>query len=409
MDFLKTELPNGLTVIGERNPQAKSLALGYFVRTGSRDENTDVSGVSHFLEHMMFKGNERFSPQDINREFDRIGAKYNAFTSEEVTAYHGAVLPDRQTELLELLTNLMRPSLRPEDFDLEKHVILEEIEMYKDRPSFAVFDALRPAYFREHPLGNSILGSSESINALTREEMLDYFERRYAPNNLLLGAVGNFDWDGLLEQVSQLTSGWTPAVTGRTYPDYTPKPGLEIIESSKFNRAHLALMAPGYASQDERRFAAGVLALAIGDSDGSRLYWALVDNGLTDSANLDHTAEDGLGSFSLYASCDPQRAQEVLDTLRSVLQRVQREGITPGELERAKRKLAVGLTLRAETPYGQLFPLGLEYLDTGEYRSLKDTVETVTRVTLEDTNAILADHPFDQLTTVALGPISSLS
>ena len=153
MEFLQTTLQNGLTVIGERNPQTKSLALGYFVRTGSRDESADVSGVSHFLEHMMFKGNQRFSPQDINREFDRIGAKYNAFTSEEVTAYHGAVLPERQSELLEILTNLMRPSLRQEDFDMEKNVILEEIEMYKDRPSFAVFDALRPLYFRDHPLG----------------------------------------------------------------------------------------------------------------------------------------------------------------------------------------------------------------------------------------------------------------
>ncbi len=409
MDFLKTELPNGLTVIGEHNPQAKSLALGYFVRTGSRDETHDISGVSHFLEHMMFKGNERFSPQDINREFDRIGAKYNAFTSEEVTAYHGAVLPDRQTELLELLTNLMRPSLREDDFEVEKKVILEEIEMYKDRPSFAVFDALRPAYFRDHPLGNSILGSSDSIRALTRDAMQAYFNRRYAPNNLVLGAAGNFDWDGVLRQVSSLTVDWTPSEVGRTHPTYTPHTSLEIINTSKFNRAHLALMSPGYASQDARRFAAGVLGLAIGDSDGSRLYWALVDNGLADSASLDHTSEDGIGSFSIYASSDPERAQEVLDTLRKVLETVQLEGITPGELERAKRKLAVGLTLRAETPYGQLFPLGLEYLDTGEYRSLKDTVTAVTAVTLEDIGAILAERPFDQLTTVALGPISSLN
>lgn len=405
MEFLQTTLPNGLNVIGERNPQTKSLALGYFVRTGSRDETSEVSGVSHFLEHMMFKGNERFSPQDINREFDRIGAKYNAFTSEEVTAYHGAVLPERQSELLEILTNLMRPTLRQEDFDIEKNVILEEIEMYKDRPSFAVFDALRPAYFRDHPLGNSILGSSENIKSLTRDAMLAYFERRYAPNNLLLAATGNFDWDAALAQASSLTSGWTPSTGGRSYPSFKAQPKLEIINTTKFNRAHLALMCPGYASQDERRFAAGVLGLAIGDSDGSRLYWALVDNGMADSANLDHTAEDGLGSFSIYASCNPERTQEVLDRLRGVLTQTQREGITAEELERAKRKLAVGLTLRAETPYGQLFPLGLEYIDTSEYRSLKDTVEAVTKVTLDDVNAILAERPFDSMTTVALGPV----
>ncbi len=409
MEFLQTTLENGLTVIGERNPQTKSLALGYFVRTGSRDESADVSGVSHFLEHMMFKGNQRFSPQDINREFDRIGAKYNAFTSEEVTAYHGAVLPERQMELLEILTNLMRPSLRQEDFDIEKNVILEEIEMYKDRPSFEVFDALRPLYFRDHPLGNSILGSSQNIQSLTRDAMLSYFERRYAPNNLLLSATGNFDWDAVLAQASSLTADWLPAQGGRNYPDFVPHPKLEVISTSKFNRTHLAAMCPGYASQDPRRFAAGVLGLAIGDSDGSRMYWALVDNGLADSANLDHTAEDRLGNFSIYASCNPERSQEVLDGVRTVLADAQRDGLTSDELERAKRKLAVGLTLRAETPYGQLFPLGLEYLDLSEYKSLKDTVQAVTDVTLEDVNAMLAERPFDQLTTVALGPITSLN
>ena len=239
--------------------------------------------------------------------------------------------------------------------------------------------------------------------------MLAYFERRYAPNNLLLAATGNFDWDAVLAQASSLTADWIPSSGGRDYPEFVPHPKLEVISTSKFNRTHLAAMCPGYASQDPRHFAAGVLGLAIGDSDGSRMYWALVDNGLADSANLDHTAEDGLGSFSIYASCNPERSQEVLDGVRAVLAEAQRSGITSGELERAKRKLAVGLTLRAETPYGQLFPLGLEYLDLSEYKSLKDTVQAVTDVTLEDVNAMLAERPFDQLTTVALGPITSLN
>ena len=409
MEFLKHTTPNGLTIIGERNPQAKSVALGYFVRTGSRDETPEVSGVSHFLEHMMFKGNENLSPQDINREFDRIGAKYNAFTSEEVTAYHGAVLPERQTELLELLTSMMRPSLRQDDFDTEKHVILEEIEMYKDRPTFVAFDAIRPLYFDHHPLGQSILGSSESITALTRNAMLEYFTRRYAPNNLLLAAAGNMDWDALLDQAGQLTSGWTRAQTGREYPAFAAQPRVQVIETTKFNRAHIALMAPGYGSNDPRRYAAGVLAQAIGDTEGSRLYWALVDNGLADNASLDHNAEDGLGSYAAYTSTDPERAQTVLDTLCNVLLEVQEHGITQHELERAKRKLAVGLTLRAETPYGQLFPLGLEYLDTSTYLSLQDTVQHITQVTLEEVRSVLNDRPFDRLTIVGLGPISSLN
>ena len=152
------QLENGLTLIGEHSPSARSLAAGFFVRTGARDETSEVSGVSHFLEHMMFKGTHRRSPEAVNREFDEMGARYNAFTSEEETVYYGNVLPQFQPRLLDLLGDMMRPALRDEDFDMEKNVILEEIAMYQDRPQFCVFDLARTKYFGSHSLGQSILG-----------------------------------------------------------------------------------------------------------------------------------------------------------------------------------------------------------------------------------------------------------
>src|SRR3712207_1496853 len=184
MRYDRHTLANGLEIVGEHNPAAKSMALGFFTRTCARDETPEVSGVSHFLEHMMFKGSERRSAKDVNREFDEIGARNNAFTSEENTVYYGAVLPEFQDRLLDLLADILRPSLRQEDFQTEKKVILEEIAMYRDRPRFVAFDLARETYHHGHPLGNSVLGSTESISALTRDQMQEYFERRYASNNV---------------------------------------------------------------------------------------------------------------------------------------------------------------------------------------------------------------------------------
>ena len=167
--FDKKVLDNGLTIIGEHNPRAVSSAVGYMVHTGARDETPEMAGVSHFLEHMLFKGNERLSADDINRTFDELGADYNAYTSEERTVYYGAVPADRAGELLGLLTELMQPSLRQEDFDMEKKVILEEIAMYQDRPSQRLFELANERYWAGHPLGNSVLGSNESVGGLERD------------------------------------------------------------------------------------------------------------------------------------------------------------------------------------------------------------------------------------------------
>src|SRR5262249_52366256 len=151
--------------------------------TGARDETEQVAGVSHFLEHMLFKGTDRRSAEDVNREFDEIGAQYNAFTTEENTVYYGAVLPEFQPRVLDLLTDMMRPALRPEDFQMEKKVILEEIALYRDRPQFTVMDEARATYFGKHPLGHSVLGTPETIGPLTYEQMREYWERRYAASN----------------------------------------------------------------------------------------------------------------------------------------------------------------------------------------------------------------------------------
>ena len=404
LTFQKTTLDNGLTIVGERNAQAQSFAAGYFVKTGSRDETQEVAGVSHFLEHMMFKGTDKRSPADINREFDELGANYNAYTSDERTVYYGAVLPERAPKLLDLLSDMMRPALRQEDFDLEKNVILEEIAMYEDRPGFKVFEEGNERYYNGHPLGNSVLGSADSIRALEREQMLRYFEERYAADNLILTVAGNYDWDALVSQIGELTSNWQPSNPTRTYPELQPNTENVVLENARLKRVHVASYAPGVSAQDELRYAASILANCIGDSSGSRLYWSLVDNGLAESASVSHDSADGAGVFIGYLSTGPDELDKVLEIYRNVLREVQDEGVSEDEWSRAQRKLATGLTLRGETPFGRLMSLGSSYQYLGEYKSVQDVVDTIMNTSVEDAKKILERKPFDNLFTLTLKP-----
>lgn len=402
--FDRAILPNGLLVIGEHNALAQSTAAGFFVRTGARDETSEIAGVSHFLEHMMFKGTDRRTAEDINRGFDELGAQYNAFTSEERTVYYGAVLPERATELLDLLGDMMRPALRQDDFDVEKKVILEEIAMYEDRPDFRVFERSGERFWNGHPLGRSVLGSTTSVGALTREQMLAYFERRYSPGNLLLVLTGTYDWDAVVDQVTRLSLDWKPFDTGRDYPTPTPREGDEAAEDGKLSRAHIAIHAPGVGAQDPRRYAAALLASVLGDGSGSRLFWTLIDKGLADSASLAHSAADRAGSFDGYLSTDPERMDEVLELYKKVLDDAQDAPIAADEWHRAQRKFATGLTLRTETPLGRLVSLGVGYEVRGDYESADAIVRQVLATTPEQGLALLAERPFDALYTFTLKP-----
>src|ERR1051325_545503 len=215
MSFHKHVLPNGLTVIGEISPSARSVAVGFFVKTGSRDETPSESGVSHFLEHMVFKGTPRRSALEVNYDFDRIGASYNAFTSEENTVFYAAILPEYMPQAVDILADILRPSLRGEDFDMEKNVILEEIGMYEDQPMWSAYDHAKRIHFADHRLGNTILGTPASIKALTRDQMEAYFRRRYVAPNITVVAAGRFDWPAFVGLIEKHCGGWEPGPGGR--------------------------------------------------------------------------------------------------------------------------------------------------------------------------------------------------
>ncbi len=229
MEFLQAKLANGLEIVAECNDEAHTSALGFFVQTGARDEKDEVSGVSHFLEHMVFKGTPKRTADDVNREFDEMGAHYNAFTSEENTVYYAAILPEFQTRAVELLGDILRPSLRQEDFVTEKQVILEEIKMYEDQPPFGADDKCRAAHFSGHPLGKSVLGTVESVGSLPVEKMRQYFSQRYSPQNIVLAASGRIDFMGLTDVAQKVCGDWQQVAANRDVKPVVPRTWLPAI------------------------------------------------------------------------------------------------------------------------------------------------------------------------------------
>ena len=314
MEFLKHTLPNGLQIVAECNDDAYSTALGFFVNTGARDENDAVAGVSHFLEHMVFKGTPRRSADDVNREFDEMGAHYNAFTNEENTVFYAAVLPEHLDNAVDLLADILRPSLREDDFETEKQVILEEIQMYEDQPPFGADDKCRAMHFGSHPLGHSVLGTAESIRGLTAEAMGDYFRRRYSPGNIVLAAAGRIDFDRLVACVDRCCGQWAPVATSRTTEPAAARDGFQVLRKETATQQYLLQLAAGPAAEDHDRYAAKLLATVLGDDSGSRLYWELLDPGLAEHVSLSHSEHQGAGMMMTYMSCEPEQTADNLAT-----------------------------------------------------------------------------------------------
>jgi predicted Zn-dependent peptidase len=408
MEFKHTRLENGLTVIAEVNPSAASMAAGFFVRTGSRDETPEVSGVSHFLEHMMFKGTVRRTFFDVNREFDEMGAHYNAFTSEENTIYYAAVLPEFQARVLDLLSDMMRPALRQEDFELEKNVILDEIAVYEDQPKFRVYDKLMSAHFAAHPLGNCILGSKESVGALKREQMREYFDRRYSPTNVTVVGVGRLDGDAFLRKVSAGCAGWTPAPADREVRPAAASKAQKVVVDAKLTRQNVGLMSPAPSCQDPGRYAAQLLATVLGDSTGSRLFYALVDPAIADEADVSYSPMDGEGAFMTFVSCDPERAGEAVEIVRREFRKFRDEGLSDGELQAAKNKIASGATVKGELPMGRMANVGFDWVYRREYVPLAQQIDTLFAVSAEEIVQTARRYDITATTMLALGPRQSL-
>ncbi len=407
--FHQASLANGLEVVAELNDRAYSVATGFFVKTGSRDETAEIAGLSHFLEHMVFKGTERRDALAVNRDFDRVGAKHNAQTSEEDTIYHATCLPEYLPATFEVLADILRPSLRADDFETEKQVIIEEIKMYQDNPMMVAYDTSKEVHFDQHPLGRSILGTVESIRALEPGPMRAYFERRYSPANIVLAVTGKADWDAVVALAEKHCGAWKggPAPRETVAPRGTCR--FQAILREEDQQQTVVMVADGPPLESDDRHAARLLTMVLGDATGSRLYWELIDPGHADGVELSYQDYNNGGAFYTFLSCGPESTSENLRRVAGVYRRLMADGPTEEELDRARNKVLARLVIASERPMGRLMGLGYHWAYRREYHSVERELEIYRAVTTADLRRVLERWPLLPMTIVSVGPTTEVT
>ncbi len=356
--FVEHHLPSGLRVVCEVLPRVRSTALGFFIRTGSRHEARHEHGVSHFLEHMCFKGTPRRDWQQINVRFDELGSLYNAFTGKEHTVYYGWVPAGSAEPQLELLADMMRPSLPPDDFETERKVILEEIAMSNDGFDHHVWNFLHETIFAEHPLAHEILGEKESIAGMPRELMQAYHRRRYAPGNVTLIASGAVEPEEIFAAAGRYCGAWEG--NGRDpLPAHAVPPfpgGVRKLKLDQFKQQSLVLVYPSVPHDDPRAESIEAFVSLFGGHN-SRCFWNIVQKGICSQAGAAWLSYQDCGYMVLFADGEPERCEQMLAALRQQTQEVMRDGFRAEEVQRVKNQRRMQLALEAENPRTRLMQL----------------------------------------------------
>ncbi|MCK5797740.1 MAG: insulinase family protein [Deltaproteobacteria bacterium] len=403
--FVDRTLDNGLRVCLEPLPHLPSAAGGFLVRTGARDETPEEEGISHFLEHMTFKGTARSTWEDINRRFDELGSKYNAFTSHEKTVFYGWVPAENLLPQIDLLAEMMRSTFPEDEFVTEKKVVLEEIAMYRDSLESCMFDLATRELFAGSPLALSVLGTKETVGLLTRDQMVDYHRRRYGPENMIFVASGALDPDQVVAHLQKVTATWERGEGGRDQVAATMKTGVAKEQIEKFKQQALMLCYPGPAAQDDD---ARVMVLSqILSGPNSRIFWNVLQEGICPDAGAFHLDHSDTGLLVLYGLCEPDRAEAVLAALRAEAQKITDEGPTPFEVERVKNAMRTQIARDGDAPMRRLLQVALQIELFDAPRTLEETLARVEAVTVDDIRAFLNTYPIvgdDNAMLVSVGP-----
>src|SRR2546429_520692 len=362
----RTVLPGGLRVVTEFLPAVRSVALGIWVGVGSRDEDHAHAGATHYLEHLLFKGTKRRTALEISAEMDAAGGEMNAFTAKEYTCYYARVLDADLPLAVDILSDMVTSSLiTPKDVDAERNVVLEEIAMNEDDPSDTVHEAFTAKLFGDTPLGRPILGTTESINGITRDQIFEHYQAQYTPEHLVVSAAGNLDHDTVVELVRQA---FGPALDRAAEPararptgdqrGYEAGVGTTLI-SRGIEQANLVLGCEALARTDERRFALGVVNAAFGGGMSSRLFQEVREKrGLAYSVYSFSGQHADTGIWGIYVGCLPSKADEVLAICREEIDRVVEGGLTDAELIRGKGQARGSIVLSLEDPSSRMSRLG---------------------------------------------------
>ncbi|MEK6643450.1 MAG: pitrilysin family protein [Planctomycetota bacterium] len=403
--FVEHRLANGLRIVIEPMPHVQSAAAGFLVRTGARDEVPQHAGVSHFLEHMCFKGTSNRTWHQITIDFDNMGSTYNAFTSKEKTFYFGWVRTQDLEKQIELLADMMRSAIPPDEYEMEKKVILEEIAMSDDQIDRQVYEMVHDRAYAGHSLAWPVLGTTESVSRLTRDELHGYFQDRYHPANMVLVVAGNVLADDVIKMAERICGTWE----GRAPRPERVKPptvgeGVHKAKSDRFVQQAMILAYPAPSAMDADRETGDVLASILGGHN-SRFYWNIIQAGVAPHVAAFRVDYCDHGMLMAYAFCEPAKADELLSVIRREMQRISDEGVTPDEVQRVKNRTRTGLATEAEAPYYRLMQLAGEVDVFGKPRSVATRLADIDAVTVERVRDYLRKWPITgQGLLVSLGP-----
>ncbi|GAA2457814.1 pitrilysin family protein [Actinomadura vinacea] len=390
----RTVLPGGLRVITESMPTVRSAAFGVWAAVGSRDESPEDAGASHYLEHVLFKGTRRRSALEISAAIDAVGGDLNAFTAKEYTCYYARVLDDDLPLAADVVSDMVASSVnRPEDVEAERGVILEEIHMRDDDPGDLIHDEFSIALYGDAPLGRPILGTVESINALTRDRIHGYYEHHYVPSDLVVAVAGNIDHDQVVRLVERafadrLTGGDRPSpprVDGEPVP---ATPSVRVLDKDT-EQAHVVIGGVGVSRTDERRFALAVLNAALGGGMSSRLFQEIREKrGLAYSVYSYTSQYADTGIFGVYAGCQPGKVDEVLSICRDEIARIADQGVEGEELDRGKGQLRGAMVLGLEDSGSRMSRIGKSELVYESLLPVDEVLARIEAVTPDDIRAV---------------------
>jgi predicted Zn-dependent peptidase len=406
--FRRTTLGNGLTVVSEFMPSVRSVALGVWVRRASVHERRDEMGVSHFLEHLVFKGTEQRSAKEIALALESLGGSLDAFTSREHTSFQARVLDEHLPQAADVLCDLIfRPTLRESDLTLERNVVLEEIAMVEDTPDDLVFELHNEALWGSHPYGYAILGTRETIGALAVDAVRALHGSAYRPQHIVVAAAGRVEHDALLEVLSR--TGWTDLPGGDPEELVVPEPVAESPMRRHIERdghqTHIVLGSPSVAYGDPRRYAVSLIGLMLGGGMSSRLFQRVREElGLAYSVYSFQSFHQDSGLQGIYAGTSAETAKRALEEIFNELSRLSEDGFPADEIEAGKSQLKGQLTLSLESPASRMFRVASSALYGEPFLPLDETLARIDAITPEQVLAACREFfPPDRQTIVTLG------
>jgi predicted Zn-dependent peptidase len=415
----RTVLPGGLRVVTEHLPAVHSVALGIWVGVGSRDEDHAHAGATHYLEHLLFKGTRRRTALELSAEMDAVGGEMNAFTAKEYTCYYARVL-DRDLPLaVDVLSDMVTSSLiAPKDVDAERNVVLEEIAMNDDDPSDTVHEAFTAKLFGDTPLGRPILGTVDSINAITRDQIFEHYQARYTPEHLVVAAAGNLEHDAVVRLVAEAfgpvldrpAEPAPPRLNG-SHSGFGGQAGVgTTLVSRGIEQANLVLGCEALSRTDNHRFALGVLNAAFGGGMSSRLFQEVREKrGLAYSVYSFSAQHADTGMWGIYVGCLPAKADEVLAICAEEITRVVEGGLTEAELARGKGQVRGSIVLGLEDPSSRMSRLGKSELVYPRLEPVDEVLASIDAVTHDDIRAVAAEILTRPKALAVVGPFDDPS